>query len=311
MDNNLLIEGDNLKAMLALLHDYKNKVNLIITDPPYNTNKKFRYNDKWGKDHTQWIDFMIPRLILMKEILTDNGVICVCIGDEELANLLLLMNKVFDEKNKLNIINWQKAYSPKGNVKHVSSATEYILVYSKNINNVTTNLLHRTESQLNRVTFEKQDKEEYKYNITPSVSWGYKISGHSQEGSKNVKDRIGINNFVGIKPVKLFLKLVHLWSDKNSLILDPFAGTGTTGEAVLLKNKEDGGNRRFILIEQGNTDNNDSYCRTVTKKRLDNVISGKWADGKEHEGLGGSYEFHSMYESKTNQKETSKILQHK
>lgn len=112
--------------------------------------------------------------------------------------------------------------------------------------------------------------------------------GSTTTALRELNARTGIH-FDTVKPLELMKRLVHLWSPKDGLILDAFAGSGTTGEAVLLKNKEDAGNRKFILIEQGNPDKNDNYCETLTQVRLRDVITGKWADGKERAPLKGSF----------------------
>lgn len=138
---NIIVSGENLQAMAAL-HKYKGQVDLIVTDPPYNTGKDFRYNDKY----TNWAEFMQPRLQMMKQMLKENGVLAICIDDRELFCLGMLLNEVFGEENRIGIINWQKAYSPKNDSRHLSSATEYILVYAKNKEKAKTNLPDRTNS---------------------------------------------------------------------------------------------------------------------------------------------------------------------
>lgn len=161
---NLVIEGDNLKAMVTL-YQYRGKVDLIITDPPYNTgNKDFRYNDKWDKDpndeglgdyvksedtskHTKWMKFMLPRLMVMKQILKPNGVLAICIDERELFRLGPMLNEIFGEENRLGIISWQKTFSLKNDSKHLSSQTEYVLVYSKDEKKVETGKLERNDEQ--------------------------------------------------------------------------------------------------------------------------------------------------------------------
>lgn len=126
--------------------------------------------------------------------------------------------------------------------------------------------------------------------LSPSTNWKPNDIGSSATAARELNVRVNIH-FETVKPLELMKRLIHLWSPKDGLILDPFAGSGTTGEAVLLKNQEDGGNRKFILIEQGNPDKNDNYCETLTQVRLKNVITGKWADGKEHQPLKGSFSY--------------------
>ena len=159
-DRNLVIEGDNLQA-LASLPKYFGRIDLIYADPPYNTGEEFRYNDKWDEDpndtslgpvvlvtdtqrHAKWVSFMLPRLEMMKRFLKPGGVIAVSIDDREHARLRLLMDQVFGEGNYLSTVNWQKVYSPKSNVRHITSATEYVLVYANREDLASTGLLGRT-----------------------------------------------------------------------------------------------------------------------------------------------------------------------
>jgi adenine-specific DNA-methyltransferase len=158
---NLLIEGENLQAMVTL-YKYRSQVDLIVTDPPYNTGQNFRYNDKWDEDpndpdlgtivtkedgsrHTKWIKAMMPRLQMMKAMLKPSGIIAMCIDENELFHLGMLMDEIFDE-NRLAIINWQKAHSSKNDSRHVSKATEYVLVYAKDKEAARTRLLPRNEA---------------------------------------------------------------------------------------------------------------------------------------------------------------------
>jgi adenine-specific DNA-methyltransferase len=83
-----------------------------------------------------------------------------------------------------------------------------------------------------------------------------------------------------VKPLKLMSKIIQLWCPSDGLVLDPFAGSGTTGHAVLALNKSAGTSRRFILIEQGRPKSGDSYARTLTSARLSRAISGNWANGR-------------------------------
>lgn len=158
---NLLIEGDNLQA-LATLYKERGNVDLIFTDPPYNTGGDWRYNDKWDEDpndpgvgevvkeddrarHTKWMKFMYPRLLLMKQMLKPNGVLAICIDHRELFRLGQMLDELFGDKNRLAIINWQKITSPKNQDQGVSTATEYVLVYAKDEERVRTGKLSHSE----------------------------------------------------------------------------------------------------------------------------------------------------------------------
>ena len=158
---NLLIEGENLQAMVTL-YKYRGQVDLILTDPPFNTGQSFRYNDKWDTDpndpdlgsvvtkedgsrHTKWIKAMYPRLHMMRAMLKPQGVIAICVDDNELFHLGMMMDEIFGEQNRIGIINWQKAYAPKNDSRHLSTATEYVLVYAKDKSITKTGLEERSE----------------------------------------------------------------------------------------------------------------------------------------------------------------------
>lgn len=149
---NLLVQGDNLLALKALLPYYAGKVKCIYIDPPYNTgNENWVYNDavnstemrNWlGKvvgaeaedlsRHDKWLCMMYPRLSLLKSFLSEDGAIFISIDDHELHLLRLLMDEVFGSRNFVAAIIWQKVYSPKNSAKHFSEDHDYIIVYAKN-----------------------------------------------------------------------------------------------------------------------------------------------------------------------------------
>ena len=158
---NLLLEGDNLQAM-ATLYKLRGQVDMIITDPPYNTGNDWRYNDKWENDpndpgvgefvsaddgarHTKWMRFMYPRLHMMKSMLRPGGVLAICIDHRELFRLGQLLDELFKQENRIAVINWEKSYSPRSDKTHVSAATEYVLVYAKDESRARTGLLPRTD----------------------------------------------------------------------------------------------------------------------------------------------------------------------
>ena len=177
--SNEIWDGENLSAMVTL-YKYRGQADLIPTDPPYNTGEDFRYNDKWDKDpndpdlgdlvpkddgsrHSKWLRFITPRIWMMREMLKPGGVIAICIDHRELFRLGMLMDEIFKEENRVGIINWQKAYSPKsdtgGKQGGVSSATEYVLVYAKDSDRAKTHLLERTDEMNARYTNDDGDPE--------------------------------------------------------------------------------------------------------------------------------------------------------
>ena len=126
------------------------------------------------------------------------------------------------------------------------------------------------------------------------VSWPHEQSGHSEQGVDELTAVVGKgHDFKTVKPLKLIKKIVQIWCPPDGLVLDPFAGSGTTGHAVLALNSETGANRRFTLVEQGRPENGDSYARTLTADRLSRVVTGKLAGGAAAP-LGGGYRFCSL-----------------
>ena len=149
--DNMIIHGDNLEALKALLPQYEGRVKCIYIDPPYNTgNEKWCYNDnvndphiqKWlgevvgkeGEDltrHDKWLCMMYPRLMLLQKLLADDGAIFISIDDNELYNLKSICDEIFGAKNFVANIIWQKTYSPRNDAQGIPYETDNILVYSK------------------------------------------------------------------------------------------------------------------------------------------------------------------------------------
>jgi len=162
---NLLVQGDNLHALKALLPYYAGKVKCIYIDPPYNTgNEKWQYNDnvnapeikEWlnkvvgseGEDltrHDKWACMMYPRLNLLKKFMCKDGVIFISIDDNEQANLRLICDEIFGQRNFISNILWQKIHSIKNDAKYLSVNHDFILTYAKSIDVFSVNLLPRTE----------------------------------------------------------------------------------------------------------------------------------------------------------------------
>jgi adenine-specific DNA-methyltransferase len=124
-----------------------------------------------------------------------------------------------------------------------------------------------------------------------TVSWEKEQSGTTDTGQRELNAILGRgHNFETVKPLMLIEKIMQLWCPSNGLVLDPFAGSGTTGHAVLNLNSRSGGDRRFILIEQGRPERGDPYASSLTSERLRRVVAGDWASGK-RDPLGGGYSF--------------------
>lgn len=377
---NLIVQGDNLDALKALLPRYAGKVKCIYIDPPYNTgNEGWVYNDnvnspeikKWlgevvGKEgetldrHDRWLCMMYPRLLLLKQFLTEDGVIFVSIDDNENHHLRSLMDEIFGIGNFVSSIIWEKRYSPQNAVKWFSESHDFIVVYArkkiiwkphllertdemnaryKNLDNdsrgdwkpadSTAQAGHGTESQFytlvapngkrhelpngrcwvytkpvfekmvedNRVWFGKSGNNvpaikrflsEVKQGVACQTIWKYKEVGHSQEGKKEINNIFPESTvFDTPKTTRLIQRIIQIATDKDSIILDSFAGSGTTGHAVLKQNAEDGGNRKFILVEMDK-----DIAENVTSERIKRVGNGYTnAKDKEIEGIGGSFQY--------------------
>jgi len=160
---NIYIDGDNLEVLKLLQKSYHRKIKMIYIDPPYNTGKDFVYPDNFtdsienykeitgqvdndgnrissnaetsGRYHTDWLNMMYPRLRLARNLLTDEGIIFISIGEKEIDNLKKICNEVFGEENFIGTILWKKKTNG-NNMGLIPPVHDYISVYAKNINNI-------------------------------------------------------------------------------------------------------------------------------------------------------------------------------
>jgi adenine-specific DNA-methyltransferase len=397
---NLLVQGDNLLALKALLPYYAGQVKCIYIDPPYNTgNESWSYNDnvngpemrEWlGKvvggeaedlsRHDKWLCMMYPRLVLLREMMRDDGAIFISIDDVEIANLRVVMDEIFGRLNFVECITWNKRI-PK-NDAGIGNIHEYVLVYRKNsswkyqftmakdgiekvwqmVEGFKSNskdlsaaekelrLLYKSENFDRGITLYNSLDNNYRpwgkinlswpnantfgprYDIlhpstrkpvkVPDRGWRWKEETFIEKlGDQDIKklddgsyivgqvwfdkdektqpslvkyldevDRILLRSVISLKsdggielekifgskakfaypkPTSLLQILIgSLEMNDGDIVLDPFAGSGTTAHAVLKQNLEDGINRRFLLIE---IDNN--ILREITTERVKYVIN--------------------------------------
>ena len=147
--DNLIIQGDNLQALKALLPFYTGKVKCIFIDPPYNTGGAFEhYDDKL--EHSQWLSMMYPRLVLLRELLAEDGSLWITIDDDEAHYLKVLCDEVFGRSNFVANVVWQKKASPQANAIWLSDSHDHILIYSKNKAGWRPNLLPRSDDAIAR-----------------------------------------------------------------------------------------------------------------------------------------------------------------
>ena len=170
---NLYIEGDNLEVLKLLQESYLNSIKMIYIDPPYNTGNDFIYNDDFkmtneeyrdesgevdeegnrlfkntdsnGRFHSDWCSMMYSRLMLARNLLTDDGVIFISIDDNEQENLKKLCNEIFGQENFIAQFVWERAYSPKNDAKFISNSHDYIVMVAKNITMCEIGRLPRTK----------------------------------------------------------------------------------------------------------------------------------------------------------------------
>ena len=175
---NLVIEGDNLEVLKLLQESYLGQVKLIYIDPPYNTGNDFIYDDDFaasvtdygqragemdahgqrlvanteanGRFHSDWLSMMYPRLKLARNLLRADGAIFISIDDHEVDNLRKLCDEVFGSQNFVAQIIWQKVFAPKNSARWFSEDHDYVLVYARDAESWTPNLLPQTEEMLAR-----------------------------------------------------------------------------------------------------------------------------------------------------------------
>ena len=143
---NMLIQGDNLEALKALLPYYAGRVKCIYIDPPYNTQSAFEHYDD-NLEHSIWLSTMYPRLEMLRQLLSEDGSIWVSIDDNEGHYLKVVMDEVFGRKNFVSTIIWRKNYAPKSSAKYISEDHDYIFVYAKNKETWRPNLMPRSDKQ--------------------------------------------------------------------------------------------------------------------------------------------------------------------
>ncbi|EAJ0360933.1 site-specific DNA-methyltransferase [Campylobacter lari] len=248
---NLLIKGNNLLALHSLKKLYANKVKLIYIDPPYNTgNDSFKYNDKFK--HSTWLTFIKNRLEIAREFLSDDGSIYVQMDIKEAHYLKILMDEIFDRENFRGEIIWDTSIPyVAGNKWHSNNwiySHSIIFYYAKNKQSV----------------FFKKQNFNVKYDNGNETKKPYKDIWCDIEnfagflGAKELK-----LNFNTRKPEALLQRIIESSTNENDIVMDFFAGSGTT-LAVAHKMK-----RKWIGIEQMD------YIETITKERLKKVIEGE------------------------------------
>jgi adenine-specific DNA-methyltransferase len=400
---NLILEGDNLEALKALMPFYYGKIKCIYIDPPYNTgNEKWVYNDKvnspkikeWlgrtvgpeGEDlcrHDKWLCMMYPRLKLLRDLLSEDGLIFISIDDNEQCNLKMIMDEIFGSDNFIGLISIKSTPGGRQSSKDLAIVGDYMLLYSKTEKAKILGLplsqkyleqyskkdeygKYLTERLRQHGVAEKREdvpslyfpifynekenkictikKRGYNIKVLPILPEGgdgrwiwskTKIENNkhlveirkvkrngkyiydaffkkylqqemksklpsiwpesdfrTEIGTKELKEIFGGRKLFSYpKPVITIKRVILSCVSDGDIILDSFAGSGTTAHAILDLNKEDGGNRKFILVELEK-----DIAKKITAERMKRVIKGYSYKKNNKEkvrvkGLGGGFEY--------------------
>jgi adenine-specific DNA-methyltransferase len=394
--SNVFIEGENLEVLKLLFKPYFGRVKLIYIDPPYNTGQDFVYPDNYadplknylqltaqvdaegnlltsnpetsGRYHSSWLSMMYPRLFVARQLLSDDGVICVSIDDHEMHHLRIVMNEIFGEENRIESFIWKKSYGGGAKEKYAVTQHEYVLAYAKDLASIADLWLppdpgaearyykYKDEKVDSRGPYRLKPLEATKSmdrrpnlvypipspdgdEILPKRQWWWKkertmaalannelvftgegdtrsvsykqylrdengeargakpfsiIDGiYTQQGTADLQELFGDTVLQFPKPVALIKKLINMCcaADEGHIILDFFAGSATTAQAVLELNRDDGGNRRFIMIQLPETTGNAKFPRItdIGEERIRRVVqklkgnSQQGLDMQEHE----------------------------
>lgn len=369
LHDNLIVQGDNLKALKALLPTYAGKINCICIDPPYNTgtdNEKWVYNDnvnspmikEWlGKvvdkedltRHDKWLCMMMPRLKLLKELLHEEGVIFISIDDNEESTLKILMDEIFSESNFMGKLPRRTKSGGGSAASDFAIEHDYVLVYAKNKEavpklfiphdpdyalrykeedkdgkyfwdtmersstatkpykiiapdgEVLTGKWFRAEEtfkadlERGEVKFLKKKDGSWSVQFKQRMGYGRKIRSLIENEFKSNQaeyEEFGIKRkFDYPKPVSLLKELIKASTEDDAIILDSFAGSGTTAHAVLDLNKQEQSNRKFILIEM------EDYANEITAERVRKVIKGVPKSKNFKTGTGGTFSYFELGET--------------
>ena len=169
---NMLIHGDNLLALKALEQEYAGKIKCVYIDPPYNTGSAFTHYDD-NLEHSIWLNLMRERLVLLRNLLCEDGSIWVTLDDNEVFYCKVLMDELFGRSNFVGSIIWEKADSPKMDPKYFSTRHDMILVYAKSLDRLTIN---REKSDEIPEHYNKIDENGRRYYLKPMRVMGGNVS---------------------------------------------------------------------------------------------------------------------------------------
>jgi len=258
---NAIIHADNLPAMAALTPALRGRVDLAFLDPPYNAaRERWVYPDRilcWfgsvvgaeGEDllrHDKWLSMMYPRLALLRVLLAESGALFMTLDDHEVHHARVLMDEIFGPENFLANITWEKPRTPVDTGSPFLETHTHVLAYARNAE------IWRPNPSVSNV---------------PTI-WNAADLGTAREAQTVAPSLPGAPYSLIPKPVGLLRRILRIAAGPDALVLDPFAGSGTTARAVLEQNSSDGGRRSFVLIEA------DDRARTLIPRRLAGMPGG-------------------------------------
>ena len=238
---NAIIHADNLPAMAALTPALRGRVDLAFLDPPYNaTRERWVYPDPifgWfgrvvgaeGEDplrHDKWLSMMYPRLALLRVLLAESGALFMTLDDHEVHRARVLMDEIFGPENFLANIMWEKTRTPEDTGSPFLETHTHVIAYARNAE------IWRPNLSAGKVT----------------TIWSAAKVG-ANEIQTGAPSQTAVPYRLIPKPVGLLRRILRISAGPDALVLDPFAGSGTTAQAVLGQNASDRGRRRFVLIE--------------------------------------------------------------
>jgi len=338
----LLVNSENWQALNLLMEKYREQVQCIYIDPPYNTgDDEFVYKDNY--QHSSWLAMMKDRLLLMNSALKSNGTFFTSIDHNEISVLRAVLDNVFARENFEGLICWRRRHNqPNDRTKMIGLVAEYLITYAKEsaalkisgvgkldltgkfsnpdndprgdwaskpwkvgadqsgtryvIETPTGKKLdeewmgdettYKTLLDDNRILFPREGggfprKKYFKFEREEEGQcatnwWEHSYFGNNAGANATMTSLFGEKNLVSNpKPVELIRGVIQVAGRVVELIADFFAGSGTSGHAVINLNREDGGHRKFILVEMAH------YFDTVLLPRIKKVtFSPEWKDGK-------------------------------
>ncbi len=258
---NYLFESDNLYTLRSMQKAYKGKIDSILIDPPYNSHIDYiGYKD--GNYEEGYIDFMRVRLDLAYRLLSPKGFLVLNIDEGEVERLAALCKATFGE-DLVAIHRWKKKHPYFDanrvvlNPNKAQTDYEYIIICRKT-----------AASTLGQLMQPYIDESGNLSECVANVPDMFDCFGTTSSAKDEIASIFGARDYFSTpKPVKLMKELIRATTDKDSIIMDFFAGSGTIGHACVDLNREDGGNRHFILV----SNNESNICQAVTAKRLDAI----------------------------------------